>query len=96
MTRQTLKHKATYLKAALLFVFLASFSLTAMADEIEIPFAIDIPSFKEELLGHGFNLNDVDGFVENKGMTIVVYTYKNSTVDQRRLIREAAFSNLRE
>lgn len=79
------------------FIALMALSLASIsfADEIHIPIAINIENFKADCLARGLDLNDKDGFVENKGMSIIVYTYHTASEEQMDLIKDMAFKNVR-
>lgn len=68
----------------------------AQADEVRLPFALNIKAFKKDLKQHGLNLYDVDGFVRNEGTTVKVFSYRQLTIEELTLIKDAAFRNLRK
>ena len=87
------------IRVAVLGVFLSFFTLGAVtysyADEIEVPLAIHVKPFIEDCKSRGLDLNDVDGFVENKGSRVVVYTYGSIGINTLDLIKDMAFKHRR-
>lgn len=67
----------------------------SFADEIRIPVSVKVDDFKNECKKSGFDLNEVDGFVENKGQRFIVYTYKSVTDQQLEIIKDAAWKTKR-
>ena len=75
------------------FIFL---SCVAYADEIQVGFPINVEEFKSYTKARGFDLDDKDGFIENKGQNFVVYTYHTVTTEQMEIVKDATFKNLRK
>ena len=70
-----------------------------LADEIEIPFAINKQTYVEEALQNNFDLTDgefADGFIESKGSRFVVYTYRQITPEQLDLLTKLTWKHLRK
>lgn len=67
----------------------------SFADEVHIGFPVKLEQFKAYTKERGFDLNDKDGFVENKGQEIVVYSYHTMTPQQMEIVKDATFKNLR-
>ncbi len=78
----------------LAMVFLLGCSLSH-ATEVRVPYGIYVEQFKKESKEKGFDLNDVDGFIQNKGNNFVIYTYKPITDEQLELIKDLTWNNMR-
>ena len=68
------------------------------ADEIHAPFAINVEDFKTDAKAHGFDLydqKDSQGFVENRGSSFVVYTYRTATPEQLDLVKDLTWRHRR-
>lgn len=67
----------------------------AFADEIQVPFAVRMTDFKAECKTRGMDLDEVDGFITDRGQDFSVFTYETSDQTDWDLIREAAFKTKR-
>lgn len=85
-----------WMRAILVATLFLPMSFICFADEIRIPMSIKVDKFKEECLKGGLNLNDVDGFIENHGMSFKVFSYKNLTTEQLDLIKESTWKSLKK
>lgn len=69
------------------------------ADGVVIPVSTKVEQFKELMLENGMNLyggDDADGFIEDYGTKIKIITYKQVTIEQMELMKEAAFKSVRK
>lgn len=78
-----------------LAVALATIPSISSADEVHIGFPVKLQEFKAYTNQRGFNLDDKDGFIENKGQEIIVYSYRTMTPEQMQIVKDATFKNLR-
>lgn len=63
-------------------------------DEIRIPFSIHEKAFKQELAKHGMRMDhsdNGDGFIEDRGGSMNVFSYHSFTPKQMEIIKDAAF-----
>lgn len=76
-------------RVAILIGIISMVALTpCLADELIVPFGVHVEEFKAEALERGLDLYDGDGFVENKGMKIHIFTYKFAEINTLNLIKE--------
>ncbi len=73
-----------------------SMSTLSLADEVNIPFPIHVKPFIKECKKQGFDLNDVDGFVENKGGKVIIYTYKPVSIEQLEKFKMLTWKHIRK
>ena len=91
--------RANTLKTLLTVAFFFCFMGSSFADEINIPFAINVKAFKKEVKAHGLDLYDKEkshGFVQNKVSMFTVFTYKQATTEQLEIIKNATWKSLRK
>lgn len=88
-----------WIRATLVATFALSVSFTSFADEVEIPFGIYAEEFKAEVLREGLDLSgsrESKGFVEDRGGSFKVYTYKTASLADLDIIKNAAFKAIRK
>ena len=83
-------------RAAIVATFVLSMSFTSYADEVNIPFPIHVKPFIKECKAQGFDLNDVDGFIENKGGEVIIYTYKPVSIEQLEKFKMLTWKHIRK
>ena len=74
-------------------------AVPSLADEIEIPFAINKNAYIQEALEKGLDLTDGDnahGFIDNRGSRFIVCTYRTATIEQLELIKNLTWKHLRK
>ena len=72
---------------------------TSFADEINIPFAVNMKEFKWDLKQHGLNFygdKKAIGFIEDKGSRIVLYTYKRIKTEDMETIKNVMWKHVRK
>lgn len=82
--------------AIMAVLFSASLSL---ADEIVIPFGVYMDEFKAECKKNGLDLygnRDSNGFVTDRAAEFSVFTYKQATVEQLDVVKEATWKTIRK
>lgn len=75
---------------------LLTMSSVLYADEVRFQQAIFVDKFKADCLKDGFNLNDVDGFIENHGQTFKIFTYHSINESQLTILQKNMWKNIRK
>lgn len=83
-------------RVILITLALSLFSFPCFSDELHVPFAIHKEQFIIDAKAEGFDLNDVDGFIENRGSEVVIYTYKTISKSQMEILKNTTWKNLRK
>lgn len=81
------------------FGLLAAFQYIAHADEVEIPFAVNVREFKKAAKEKGLDLydqKDSDGFIKNNGQNFTVCTYRRITPEELGIIQDLVWQNMRQ
>lgn len=93
-----MKSKGVVIIAGLIATMLVAAPF-AFADVAWIPGSIKVEKFKQLMLDRGMDLSggdEADGLVENFGTKIKVVTYREVTIEQLDMMKEAATLALRE
>lgn len=70
----------------------------SFADEVNIPFGVKMKSFKKSLKSKGLDFDGNDdslGFIENKGMSLTLFSYRNLTKEELYKIQVSASDTYR-